>query len=338
MRDDILPFASASRQPASEGLTPNNRATHVPFYPSDWLAGVAGMTPAQIGVYITILMLIYDAGGPIFFDKRRLARRMCCPQNTFTTIIEDLIADGKVTLNDGFLSNARAEIELKKLGQKRLLASESAKTRWQEKPNKTTVVDMPTHSERNANQSQSQNHIKKLDKKDDFEPVGPEVIKVWDAVKIWNEMAKANDLPVCMKAVGKRAVLIQARLKDIGIDGWKALVRSIPDQPFLVGKVKDFKADIDFVVSPSGFTKILEGKYTTSKKPLDLSQTKPKEIDQLRAARTYIRQMDVYGDKFWDHRWTEHSGLTEAQARLLVSQAEQEQTPSAPPNLNFGAH
>ena len=65
---------------------------------------------------------------------------------------------------------------------------------------------------------------------------------------------------------------------------------------------------------------------------------KPTQADLLRAARTYIRQMDVYGDKFWDHRWTEHSGLTEAQARLLVSQAEQEQTPSAPPNLNFGAH
>lgn len=153
-----------------------------------------------------------------------------------------------------------------------------------------------------------------------------------EAVKVWNEMARANDLPVCMKAVGKRAVSIQARLKEIGLDGWKALVASIPDQPFLVGKVKDFKADIDFVVSPSGFTKILEGKYTTTKKPIDLTQSKPKEIDLLRTARTYIRQMDVFGDKFWDPRWTEYCGLTEAQARLLVSQAEQDQITLALPN------
>jgi uncharacterized protein YdaU (DUF1376 family) len=334
MRNDILPFPSIARQPATEGLPPNNRATHVPFYPSDWLAGVAGMTPAQIGVYITVLMLIYDAGGPIFFDKRRLARRMCCPQNTFTTIIEDLIADGKVTLNDGFLSNARAEIELKKLGQKRLLASESAKTRWQEKPSKTTVADMPTHSERNANQSQSHNHSKKLKQKEDLEP------GISEAVKVWNEMAKANDLPVCMKAVGKRAVQLQARLKEIGLDGWKALVASIPSQPFLVGKAgeRPFKADIDFLVTDSSFTKILEGRYTTDRKPIDLNQSKPKEIDQLKAARTYIRQMDVYGDKFWDHRWTEYCGLTEAQARSLVSKAEQEQTSLALPNQNFGAH
>ena len=134
------------------------RATHVPFYPSDWLGGVAGMTPAQIGVYTTILMLIYDAGGPIAYDARRLSRRMCCPIGTFKTIIDDLISDQKLVLRDGFLSNMRAEIELEKLNQKRLSASENAKTRWQEKPNKTTGDVMRTHSDRNANQSQSQNH------------------------------------------------------------------------------------------------------------------------------------------------------------------------------------
>ena len=156
------------------------RATHIPFYPSDWLAGVAGMTPAQVGVYVNILMLIYDAGGPIAYDERRLARRMCCPIGTFNAIIADLIADQKLIMCDGFLSNMRAEIELEKLNQKRLSASESAKTRWQEKPNKTTGESMRTHSECNANQSQSQSYKKEIDKSISKEKRGTRLSQDWE--------------------------------------------------------------------------------------------------------------------------------------------------------------
>ena len=131
------------------------RATHFPFYPSDWLGGVAGMKPAEVGVYINIIAMIYDAGGPIKLDEARLARRMCCPLVTFRSILSALIEDEKLSIREGFITQQRAEIELEKLGQKRLSASASAFSRWQEKPNKTTGETVRTHSGRNANQSQS---------------------------------------------------------------------------------------------------------------------------------------------------------------------------------------
>jgi uncharacterized protein YdaU (DUF1376 family) len=155
------------------------RATHFPFYPSDWLGGVAGMKPAEVGVYINIIAMIYDAGGPIKLDEARLARRMCCPLVTFRSILDALVDDEKLTISDGFVSQQRAEIELEKLGQKRLSASASAASRWQEKPNKTTSGPMRTHSERNANQNQSQNHKKDIDKSISKEKRGTRISEDW---------------------------------------------------------------------------------------------------------------------------------------------------------------
>ena len=161
------------------------RANYVPFYPTKWLGGVSGMTPAEVGIYINLLMLMYDAGGPIALDNKRLARRMCCAIGTFNSILNSLIDDGKITLVDGYLTNERAEIELEKLNQKRLSASESAKSRWKETPNKTTGVGMRTHSERNA----IEREIEKEDISDTKPPltekpdtVIPDVEDVWKHV------------------------------------------------------------------------------------------------------------------------------------------------------------
>ncbi len=155
------------------------RATHFPFYPSDWLGGVAGMKPAEVGIYINILAMIYDAGGPIKLDEGKLARRMCCPLVTFRAVLDSLIDAEKLDLIDGFISNQRAEIELKKLTHKRLCASASAASRWQEKPTKSTGDSMRTHSERNANQSQSQNYKKEEDKSSSKEKRGTRISDDW---------------------------------------------------------------------------------------------------------------------------------------------------------------
>lgn len=81
----------------------------IKFYPGDFLAGTSGMSPAERGVYITLLCLIYEADGPIVLDETRLARRCGAPKNVFSKLLEALIMDGKLTLEGGFLSNRRAE-------------------------------------------------------------------------------------------------------------------------------------------------------------------------------------------------------------------------------------
>lgn len=76
----------------------------IKFYPSDFLGGTSGLSPAERGVYITLLCLIYEADGPIKRDDSRLARCCGAPKAAFQRTLEALIDQGKIVEGDGMLS------------------------------------------------------------------------------------------------------------------------------------------------------------------------------------------------------------------------------------------
>jgi len=155
------------------------RAPYIPFYPSDWLAGVADLSPAECGVYVNLLMLIYDGGGPIKADFPRLARRLNCPVSTLRAIVIGLCMAKKLTMADGFITNDRAEQELSKRSDKSEKARQSVMHREQKRqknegknpgsdpssarattpdfPTETRAVNDRTITERSSNQNQNQN-------------------------------------------------------------------------------------------------------------------------------------------------------------------------------------
>lgn len=122
------------------------------FFPSDWLGGTGGMTAAERGVYITLVAMIYDAGGPIRHDDARLARRCGVTKASWLKIIRLLIEDGKITaLENGLLSNPRCEIELSARAnrvQNATIASEKAAAsragKIEEKQRSDPPADDPT--------------------------------------------------------------------------------------------------------------------------------------------------------------------------------------------------
>lgn len=125
------------------------------FYPSDWLAGTRGLTSSETGVYITLIALMYEANGPIQFDEKRLARLCGATAAAFKKAVDGLVETGKLTLNDGEISNGRVEIEIKKRSEKRASASQSAKARWEKTQEKQSPSDANAHHsqcERDANQ------------------------------------------------------------------------------------------------------------------------------------------------------------------------------------------
>lgn len=105
----------------------------VKFFPSDWLAGTSGLSPTERGVYITILMLIYEMEGPIVMDEGRLARRCGTTRPTFKKAIRSLLDEGKVTMADGKITNARAQEELSRREEISRKASLSANKKWNQK-------------------------------------------------------------------------------------------------------------------------------------------------------------------------------------------------------------
>lgn len=102
----------------------------IKFYPSDFLAGTSGLSPAERGVYITLLCLIYEADGPIERHDARLSRRCGSPKAAFLRILEALIDEGKIVEDDGMLSNKRAERAIVDRQNRSQTATHAAQQRW----------------------------------------------------------------------------------------------------------------------------------------------------------------------------------------------------------------
>lgn len=82
------------------------------FFPSDWISGVAGLSAAERGVYVTLLAMIYDKSGPVPLDDARMARMCGLPVHGFRRALEALVSLGKITVEDGAIFNERAKSQL----------------------------------------------------------------------------------------------------------------------------------------------------------------------------------------------------------------------------------
>jgi hypothetical protein len=86
---------------------------------------------------------------------------------------------------------------------------------------------------------------------------------VADAVKAWNDLAKAADLPIVRLITSARRTALRLRLKECGgIEGWQAVLATIAATPGLLGQNdRGWKADFDFLLQQKSFTKLREGGY-----------------------------------------------------------------------------
>lgn len=137
----------------------------VKFYASDWLAGTSGLTAAERGVYITIIALIYENDGAIAYDEKRLARRCGITKAAFVKAVNGLCDEGKLSLQNGQVSNRRAEKELSARDIRSQKASASAQERWRGHSAKTVEKQRPENANASAKQC-SEDAIQKPEPED----------------------------------------------------------------------------------------------------------------------------------------------------------------------------
>ena len=102
------------------------------FYASDWIGGTRLLSATVTGVYITLIAMIYDKGGPISNDEDELARACGLPPKQFQSALEKLVSKRKITVSsDGKLSNPRSEKELAARRANSSQRADAAKVRWQ---------------------------------------------------------------------------------------------------------------------------------------------------------------------------------------------------------------
>ena len=120
---------------------------HIPFYPSDWLAGTRGLSAEETGVYITLICRMYELAGPVERDDKRL-HRLCGTKSkaAFARALDTLLDDGKITDGEGGLWNDRVGQELEKLFKKSTKSRQAAQARWNRKRSKNNGTSMRTHT------------------------------------------------------------------------------------------------------------------------------------------------------------------------------------------------
>jgi len=126
------------------------KSKHIPyftFYPSDFMNGVRGMTPQEVGVYTMLLCRIYEENGPVEVNMLRLSTYCGMREKTFQAVFNKLLDLGKFHLVDGAMMNARAEHEIQKRSNDLKIASAagkaSAQKRQQNQSSAATTVERP---------------------------------------------------------------------------------------------------------------------------------------------------------------------------------------------------
>jgi uncharacterized protein YdaU (DUF1376 family) len=229
--------------------------------------------------YRRLLDWYYLHESPIPLDLTETARqiRMRLHSDCITSVLQEYFE----RTDDGWV-NHRADKEIAKVGEKSEKASASAKARW----NKAKDANaLRTQSEGNAthnteHKTQDTEHILSISPPSGEPEIGNGLPKcnhqgVVDLyhkhlptlrkVEVWNETRKGY-----LRQRWREVADELSKTKEIGaqdILGWFAeFFDHISQSRFLTGKVnsKDgraFVADLEWILKPSNFAKIVEGKY-----------------------------------------------------------------------------
>lgn len=85
--------------------------------PSKLLGAMAGLTADENLVYITILLRIYDTGGPIADDAKRLARRCGMTEKRVREALEGLSEAGKISIEGCIIDSETTHETLQEMEQ-----------------------------------------------------------------------------------------------------------------------------------------------------------------------------------------------------------------------------
>lgn len=140
------------------------RIPYFRFYPEDFMHGVRGLTPQEVGVYVMLLCRMYEENGRIEYHATRLATYCMMRPTSFKKVVNRLIELDKIQavdkLGKTLLTNRRAEGEisdrandLKKLSR---AGKKSAEKRQQnQKADATNVHHLSTYTDTKADSDSS---------------------------------------------------------------------------------------------------------------------------------------------------------------------------------------
>lgn len=123
-------------------------------YPSDFLNGVAELTPNALAVYTICMMRMYDEDGPIPDDPVKIARRCNMRLSSCEKALDELSLDGKLIRQNGVLCNNRVIsviLTRQERSKNQALNASGKKSQGPENTSKNNDGDEPSHSQTKTN-------------------------------------------------------------------------------------------------------------------------------------------------------------------------------------------
>lgn len=108
--------------------------------------------------------------------------------------------------------------------------------------------------------------------------IGVQALDEKAAFDLFNEMASKAGLPKAQRMTPSRQSALRQRLKECGgLPGWGIALEKVSASNFLTGKNgQGWRADLDFMLQQSSFTKLMEGSYDNRQQ-----QKQPGRFDHL---------------------------------------------------------
>lgn len=259
-------------------------------FPSDWIEATRSLTPEQRGIYFDCLCLIYQFGKPLPDDDKWMSHQLHISTRLWRSVRDALVAAGKLVKTDEGYTNERAEFELdsrsKQARTNAEIAANRERTKRENSKKDNKISEAPARNEHHARALQISDN-RNIDNNPPTPLAGdPTPLDALVAFELWNETALRCGLPQAAKLTNDRKRKIRARLKDYGLDGWRRALANIERSSFLTGNNdRNWRADIDFLLKPSSFSKVHDGGYGNGRH----AEPKPKieylDADWIREAR-----------------------------------------------------
>lgn len=241
------------------------------MFHKDWLSSqeVLKMTSAQRGAYIHLLCLQFDSSDcSIYDDISFLINVTKASEKELSFVLKQF-----VKIDGGKLRNKRIYKEWLEIKENRERlsrnGSKGARKRWGDSQanggaNGQAIACYSNSHSKSYSKSNSQSKIKitcmpeKQSKKQTKKQIYQDLLTKWNAFAISNGLQKRNK-----RLTEKRIEGFSARCKEEEfLKSFDEILQRISESDFLLGKVKKWKVDLDFIIHRrDGWVNIVEEKY-----------------------------------------------------------------------------
>lgn len=255
---------------------------YMQLYVADYLADTAHLNAAQHGAYLLLLMNYWQRGKPLKDDNERLANVARMSSDEWNKNREVLAEFFEVS--DEEWLHHRVERDLEKVHGKSAKASAAGKASAERRMNKRSTNVEQTFNHTDTDTDTDTKHVSpngdmfpavadnvvKPPKKGGLDCPHQKLIELYHLsmpnnpeVRAWSE-ARKRMMATRWKEMAKEDGY---KNEEEGLDYWRRYFEFANHSEFLTGRsatrdgIKPFLADMEWLIKPANFIKVIEGKY-----------------------------------------------------------------------------